>query len=42
MGRNKLIYGLADFGVVVSSDYKTGGTWSGAVEALKAAGVRFL
>ena len=35
MGRNKLIYGLAEFGVVVSSDFQTGGTWSGAVEALK-------
>jgi predicted Rossmann fold nucleotide-binding protein DprA/Smf involved in DNA uptake len=35
MGRNKLIYGLADYGVVVSSDFKTGGTWAGAVEALK-------
>ena len=37
MGRNKLIYGLADFAVVVSSDFQTGGTWAGAVEALKAA-----
>jgi predicted Rossmann fold nucleotide-binding protein DprA/Smf involved in DNA uptake len=36
MGRNKVIYGLADFAVVVSSDFQTGGTWSGAVEALKA------
>jgi predicted Rossmann fold nucleotide-binding protein DprA/Smf involved in DNA uptake len=36
MGRNKVIYGLADFAVVVSSDHQTGGTWSGAVEALKA------
>jgi predicted Rossmann fold nucleotide-binding protein DprA/Smf involved in DNA uptake len=36
MGRNKIIYGLAEFGVVVSSDYQTGGTWAGAVEALKA------
>src|SRR5206468_1140399 len=36
MGRNKIIYGLADFAVVVSSDYQTGGTWAGAVEALKA------
>jgi predicted Rossmann fold nucleotide-binding protein DprA/Smf involved in DNA uptake len=36
MGRNKLIYGLADFAVVVSSDYQTGGTWAGAVETLKA------
>jgi len=36
MGRNKLIYGLADYSVVVSSDFQTGGTWAGAVEALKA------
>src|SRR5260370_2916013 len=36
MGRNKIIYGLADFAVVVSSDYQSGGTWAGAVEALKA------
>lgn len=36
MGRNKVIYGLAEFGVVVSSDFQTGGTWAGAVEALKA------
>jgi predicted Rossmann fold nucleotide-binding protein DprA/Smf involved in DNA uptake len=36
MGRNKIIYGLADFAIVVSSDYQQGGTWAGAVEALKA------
>jgi predicted Rossmann fold nucleotide-binding protein DprA/Smf involved in DNA uptake len=36
MGRNKIIYGLADFAIVVSSDFQTGGTWAGAVEALKA------
>ena len=36
MGRNKVIYGLADFAVVVSSDHQTGGTWAGAVEAIKA------
>ena len=36
MGRNKLIYGLAEFAVVVSSDHQTGGTWAGALEALKA------
>lgn len=36
MGRNKLIYCLADHGVVVASDAETGGTWAGAVEALKA------
>jgi len=36
MGRNKVIYGLAGFAVVVSSDFKTGGTWTGAAEALKA------
>jgi DNA processing protein len=37
MGRNKVIYGLADFAIVVSSDYQTGGTWAGASEALKSA-----
>src|SRR3989442_6901983 len=36
MGRNKMIYGLAEFGVVVNSDFQTGGTWAGAVEGLKA------
>jgi len=36
MGRNKLIYGLAEFAVVVSSDHQTGGTWAGAIEGLKA------
>lgn len=36
MGRNKLIYGLADYGMVVSSEFETGGTWAGATEALKA------
>ena len=35
MGRNKIIYGLAKYGVVVSSEVETGGTWAGAVEALK-------
>ena len=35
MGRNKLIYGLAKYGVVVSSEVEIGGTWAGAVEALK-------
>lgn len=36
MGRNKIIYGLAEVAVVVSSEYQTGGTWAGATEALKA------
>ena len=36
MGRNKLIYALADYAVVVSSEVETGGTWRGATEALKA------
>ncbi|MCI0745224.1 MAG: DNA-processing protein DprA [Verrucomicrobia subdivision 3 bacterium] len=36
MGRNKLIYGLSDYAVVISSDFQTGGTWAGATEALKA------
>lgn len=35
MARNKLIYALADFSLVVSSDYKKGGTWTGALEELR-------
>lgn len=35
MGRNKLIYALADYAVVVMSDVETGGTWAGATEALR-------
>ena len=35
MGRNKLIYAQATLTVVVASDDGTGGTWSGATEALK-------
>jgi predicted Rossmann fold nucleotide-binding protein DprA/Smf involved in DNA uptake len=35
MGRNKIIYGLSDYGIVVSSEFQTGGTWAGATEALK-------
>lgn len=36
MGRNKLIYALADYAVVAASDVEKGGTWAGATEALKA------
>lgn len=35
MGRNKLIYTLADYAIVVASDAEKGGTWAGATEALK-------
>ncbi|HJW89484.1 MAG TPA: DNA-processing protein DprA [Anaerolineales bacterium] len=35
MGRNRLIYALADYAVVVASDAETGGTWAGATEALR-------
>lgn len=35
MGRNRLIYTLADYAIVVASDAGTGGTWAGATEALK-------
>lgn len=35
MGRNKLIYGLSDYALVVSADYRKGGTWAGAEEELK-------
>lgn len=35
MARNKLVYALSDIAVVVASDEKSGGTWAGAVEAVK-------
>ena len=35
MGRNKLIYSLADYAIVVASEVEKGGTWAGATEALK-------
>lgn len=35
MGRNKYIYALADYALVVSSAYEKGGTWAGAIEALE-------
>lgn len=39
MGRNKLTYSLADYALVLASDADTGGTWAGAIEALKAGAV---
>jgi len=36
MGRNRLIYCLAEVAVVVSASEGEGGTWAGATEALKA------
>jgi DNA processing protein len=35
MQRNKLIYGLADASLVMSSDLERGGTWAGATEQLE-------
>ena len=35
MGRNRLIYTLADYAIVVASSANKGGTWSGATENLK-------
>ncbi len=35
MGRNKLIYALSDVAFVVASDRETGGTWTGAKEAIE-------
>lgn len=35
MGRNRLIYCLADYAIVVASDAESGGTWAGATEALQ-------
>ena len=34
MRRNKLVYALADVGLVVNAAYNKGGTWAGAVEQL--------
>lgn len=34
MGRNKLVYALADFALVVSAEKDKGGTWTGAKEEL--------
>lgn len=36
MARNKLIYALSEYGLVIASDAQKGGTWAGAEEALKA------
>ena len=35
MGRNKLIYALSDLTLVVAAEDETGGSWSGAAEALR-------
>jgi DNA processing protein len=35
MGRNKIIYGLSGVAVVVSSAASSGGTWTGAIEAIE-------
>ncbi|MDK1011409.1 MAG: DNA-processing protein DprA [Actinomycetota bacterium] len=35
MARNKLVYALSEVTVVVAADHETGGTWAGAIEALK-------
>ena len=35
MGRNKLIYAMSDYSLVISAEHKKGGTWAGAEEELK-------
>jgi predicted Rossmann fold nucleotide-binding protein DprA/Smf involved in DNA uptake len=35
MGRNRLIYALADVAVIVACAAESGGTWAGAVDAIK-------
>jgi predicted Rossmann fold nucleotide-binding protein DprA/Smf involved in DNA uptake len=35
MQRNKVIYALADAGLVVTADFEKGGTWAGAIEQLE-------
>ncbi|MEK6325327.1 MAG: DNA-processing protein DprA [Acidobacteriota bacterium] len=39
MARNKLIYALSDFALIIASDAEKGGTWAGAEEALKAGAI---
>lgn len=36
MQRNRYIYALSDYALVVQTDYEKGGTWAGATENLKA------
>jgi DNA processing protein len=36
LGRNRLIYTMADYALVIASDLEKGGTWAGATEALQA------
>lgn len=42
MARNKYVYALSDWAVVVNSGYQEGGTWAGATENLKAQWVPLL
>jgi predicted Rossmann fold nucleotide-binding protein DprA/Smf involved in DNA uptake len=35
MARNKIIYGLAERAIVIRASHGTGGTWSGATEAIR-------
>lgn len=35
MGRNKVVYALSEATLVVASDFKKGGTWAGAHEAIR-------
>ena len=36
MGRNKIVYSLSNCALIVSSGFQEGGTWTGAMEALRA------
>jgi predicted Rossmann fold nucleotide-binding protein DprA/Smf involved in DNA uptake len=40
MGRNKYIYALSDFALIISAEVKKGGTWAGATEELKRTSAR--
>ena len=35
MARNKLIYAMADYGLIINAEYNKGGTWAGAKEQLQ-------
>lgn len=40
MGRNKYIYALSDFALIISAEVKKGGTWAGATEELNRTSAR--
>ena len=42
MARNKLVYCLSDWAIVIATSYNQGGTWAGATENSDTNGFHFL